>query len=167
VNPAPRIRVALVRRPHGLAGELLVESLTDRPARFRRGTVLHAGARQLTVRAARPMPGGLALKLDGVDDREAAAALRGAYLEVEPDAVEPLAPGRYYHWQLVGLRALDAAGHDLGEVVDVQEYPANDIVIVRGPAGEVLVPALKSVVVEVNLDEGRMVVDLPAADTVQ
>jgi len=167
VNPPSKIRVAHVRRPHGLDGELLVESLSDSPDRFRRGTVLHAGSRELTIGGARPMPGGLALKLDGVADRAAAAALRGAYLEVDEDQVEQLPEGHYYHWQLVGLRAQDPAGRELGEVVDVLEYPANDIYVVRGPGGDTLVPALASVVTSVDLAGGRMVVDLPPEDLVR
>lgn len=162
-----RVRVAFVRRPVGLRGELLVEPLTDNVDRFRAGLELFAGARRWGLESTTQRADGLILKLRGVDDEGAAAALRGTYLEVDAGAVEPLPEGSHYHWQLVGLEVVDTRGAALGRVVDVETYPANDIYVVRGAGTDVLVPATRSVVREIDLARGRMVVDLPAEEEVR
>ena len=128
---------------------------------------MRAGDRGLTLERARPSPRGIALKFAGIDDRSAAERLRGEYLEVAAAAVASLPEGSYYHWQLVGLEVVSLDGRPLGKIVDVQEYPANDVYVVRGGAAETLVPAIREVVREVDLEAGRMVVDLPPEDVVR
>ena len=156
-----------MRRVVGLRGEVEVGPLTDSADRFRAGLEVRAGDRRLTIEGVRPSPRGLALKLAGIDDRSAAEGLRGEYLEVGSAAVAMLPEGSYYHWELVGLDVVGLDGRRLGKIVDVQEYPANDVYVVRGGAGETLVPAVRKVVREVDLAAGRMVVDLPPEDVVR
>jgi 16S rRNA processing protein RimM len=156
------IRIGYVRRPVGLRGELLVEPLTDRPERFEPGLGVHAAGAWRTVEEATVEPQAVRVKLSGIDDADAAGGLRGVYLEVAPESAAPLPPGSWYHWQLVGLAAVDPRGTRLGRVAEVLEYPANDVYVIRDGAREVLVPAVHEVVREVDLAAGRMVVDLPA-----
>jgi 16S rRNA processing protein RimM len=160
--PAPElIRIGFVRRPVGLGGELLLEPLTDRPERFTPGLGVHAAGAWRTVESASVEPQGVRVKLSGIDSPDAAGELRGGYLEIAPEDAPPLEPGSWYHWQLVGLAAFDVAGRRLGEVVEVLEYPANDVYVIRDGGAERLVPAVREVVREVDLAAGRMVVDLP------
>ncbi|MGB2939789.1 MAG: ribosome maturation factor RimM [Candidatus Dormiibacterota bacterium] len=166
-NTPTLVRVAFVRRAVGLRGEVEVEPLTDDEARFRPGLTVHAGRRKLTIEAARPTPRGLLLRLAGVADRDAAEALRGEYLEVDSADVAELPEGSYYHWQLVGLEVETTDGRKLGRLVDVQPYPANDVYVVKDGGAEVLVPAIREVVREVDLDRGRMIVELPSEDEVR
>lgn len=167
MKPPERIRIGYVRRAIGLKGEVEVEPLTDDPRRFRAGLSVRAGASVRRVERVRPGTPGLVLKFAGVDDRDVAAGLRGEYLEVDGAEVAKLPEGSYYHWQLVGLEVFDAGGERLGRLADVLEYPANDVYVVRSDAREVLVPALADVVRAVDLDAGRMVVDLPAEEVVE
>jgi len=100
------------------------------------------------------------LKLGGCDDRNAAEGLRGLLVQVPVDDAVPLEEGEYYHFQIVGLRVETDAGELLGRVVEVLETGANDVYVVRGPRGEVLLPAVESVVDVLDPAAGRMVVHL-------
>ena len=97
------------------------------------------------------------ITLEGIETREAAEALRGRYLEVEREA---LPAGTYYWHELVGMTVRDVAGGDLGMLEEVFRAGENEVYRVRGPAGEVLVPALRDVVVEIDTRQQRMVVRL-------
>jgi 16S rRNA processing protein RimM len=159
--------VGFVRRAVGLGGEVEVEPLGDNPARFEPGSLLRAKGGPRRVERAQPSGPLWRVKLDGVDDRDAAEGLRGGYLEVDSAELPPLAEGAYYEWQLVGLEVVDGEGRRMGRLEEVLPYPANDVYVVSGPEGEVLVPALRDVVREVQLEAGRMVVDLPPEEEVR
>ncbi len=162
------IRAGFVRRAVGLAGEVEVEPLGDNPGRFARGSVLRAGQLTLTVQRGHPAGGVLLrLKFEGVDDRDAAEKLHGAYLEIDRDQLAELPEGTFYEWQLVGLQVFDARGRALGRLAEVLEYPANDVYLVVGGDGQVLVPAIREVVTRVDLEAGRMDIDLPLAEDVR
>ena len=92
---------------------------------------------------------------DGVTSREAAEPLVGRYLEV---AAAELPPGSYYWHQLEGLRVTDPDGMELGTLVEVFRAGEAEVYRVEGERGELLVPALREVVREIDLDAGRMVV---------
>jgi 16S rRNA processing protein RimM len=156
-----QVRVGIVRRAVGLRGEVEIEPLTDDPDRFVAGLELRVGDQSRRVVSARGGRKGVALKFAGVDGRDAAEALLGAYLEVDADKARPLPDGHYYHWQLVGLEVFGTDGTRVGTLEDVLEYPANDVYVVRDGDREVLVPAIKKMVSEIDLDGRRMVVDLP------
>ena len=143
-----------------------MEPLTDDSGRIQAGLSVHAGAAVREVEAVHGTANLLILKFAGVDNRDVADALRGKYLEVESDAVRPLPEGSYYHWQLLGLEVFDPGGRRLGTLADIVDNPANDVYVVRGDGGEVLVPAVSEVVLSVDLDAGRMVVDLPEEEVV-
>jgi 16S rRNA processing protein RimM len=95
------------------------------------------------------------IHLDGIDTREAAEALTGRDLEVP---TRPLEADTYYWDDLVGLRVEAPDGATLGELVEVFRAGGNEVYRVVGPAGERLVPALRTVVRRIDLDAGVMVV---------
>ncbi len=95
------------------------------------------------------------LTLHGVTSREAAEALVGRYLEV---SAVPLPPGEFYWHELVGLRAVDPDGAELGEVVEVFRAGGAEVYRIEGPRGELLVPAIRDVIREIDLAAGRIVV---------
>jgi 16S rRNA processing protein RimM len=167
LKPPELIRIGFVRRAVGLRGEVEVEPLTDDPARFHSGLSVRAGAVMRRVEQVRGGRSTVVLKFAGVDDRTLAERLRGEYLEIEASQAHLLPEGSYYHWQLVGLGVFDPEGHRLGEISDVLTYPANDIYVVSDGTDELLVPALAQVVRSVDLEAGRMVVDLPEEEVVE
>ena len=123
------IAVGRILRAHGIRGELKVEAWSDVADRFSVGRDLRvepAAASGLSpvrrrITGCRPDRGILLIRLDGVDDRDAAEALRGAVLTVDEADVPDAPEGFYYHYQLVGCRLEDHRAGDLGEVVEVIE----------------------------------------------
>lgn len=154
-NGEKRIAVGKVISTHGHRGEVKVWPWTDFPERFRPGTRLFLhdeGSCCLTVTGSRLQGKNVILKFAEIPDMTAAQKLRGAILEIEPWEVEPLPPGRYYIFQLVGCRVYTEEGKFLGELKDVQQTGANDVFLVGGPgAKEILIPALKEVVKEIDI----------------
>jgi len=101
------------------------------------------------------------LTLVGVDDRDAAEALRGQWIYVAIEDALPLGEGEYYHFQIVGLQVITAEGEALGRITEILPTGANDVYVIQGPRGEILVPALEGVILNVDLPNGRMIVRLP------
>lgn len=154
-----RVVVGLVRGLHGLHGGVRVEVLTDDPARFEPGSVVmvaDSGRRLTVVEMHDDKPPGLIVRFREVADRSAAEELRDTYLEAEPAA---LAESIWYWHQVIGCTVLTEGGEELGRVDDIFRVGESEVYVVRGERGEVLVPAVKSVVRELAPDEGRIVVD--------
>ncbi|HXA42525.1 MAG TPA: ribosome maturation factor RimM [Candidatus Solibacter sp.] len=166
MKPPEHVRIGYVRRAIGLRGEVEVEPLTDNSGRIRAGLSVHAGAAVRKVEAVHSSANLLILKFVGVDNRDDADSLRGRYLEVETIEVEPLPEGSYYHWQLLGLEVFDIDGKLLGTISDIIDNPANDVYVVTGDGGQVLIPAIVEVVLKVDLEAGRMTVNLPEEEVV-
>jgi 16S rRNA processing protein RimM len=154
------VAIGRIVAPRGVRGELKVEPLTDFPERFAPGQVIWLGGLRREVEGSRQQRSHLLLKLAGVDSAEQAAALRGELLEVPQEELHALGEGQYYRFQLQGMAVYDTAGQALGTIVDILSTGANDVYVVRGPRGELLLPAIEEVVKEVNAEGGRMVVEL-------
>ncbi len=162
-EPGPGfVAVGFVRGPHGLRGELKVDPLTDHPLRFQRGASLRAGDRMYTVRSSRMHQKTLLLQIEGIDTRGQAEALRDLLLEVPETELPALAEGEYYRYQLLGMHVVDAEGQSLGRIEEVLDTGANDVYAVRNSDGELLLPAIDTVIREVDLAAGRMVVEVPS-----
>ena len=164
--------VGRVVKAHGVRGELVVEIRTDSPEeRFALGARLTgrlgrgaaATDRQVVVEAAREHSGRLLVRLQGVADRDAADALRGMMLLVDSAELDdPDDPDEFHDHQLVGLRALDTTGTEIGEVVEVVHTPGGELLTLRMvDDSEALVPFVTAIVPEVDLSAGTLVVDAP------
>jgi 16S rRNA processing protein RimM len=159
--------IGRVVKPQGRKGEVLTHSLSDRPDRFpslRRAFVPGpgGGAREVTVTSCWPHKGRFVLKLEGVDSIDEAEGYRGLEIRIEEDELTPLPEGSYYHHQLRGLCAEDAAGRPLGTVVDLLETgAAAPVLVVRGEGGESLIPLAAPFVTRVDLSRGLLVAVLP------
>jgi 16S rRNA processing protein RimM len=147
-----RLEVGRVGRPHGLGGEVAVTFTSDRAERHAVGAVLYLDDRALVVETARPHQGRWLIRFEGVADRDAATALRGAVLSAEPLDGEP---DEWWVHELVGAEVVDVGGHHHGRVAAVEANPAHDLLVLEDGA---LVP----VVFVVAREPGRVVVDPPA-----
>lgn len=98
------------------------------------------------------------VKVRGIDSVDAANAWRGADVAVLRTQVAPLDPGQHYVFEVLGLRVETEAGEVLGTVAEIIRTGSNDVYVVRGAHGEVLVPAIASVVITVDVAGGRVVV---------
>lgn len=166
--PEPRyVAVGRVLRPHGVRGELRVEIVTHYPERLRQHAYFYLAhpdspeaVQRYPVEKLRLHKEMLLLKLGGCDDRDAAGELRGMLVQIPTEEAVPLEEGEYYHFQLIGVGVETESGEWLGHVVEVLRTGANDVYVVLGPRGEVLLPAIKDVVRELDPRSKRMVVRL-------
>jgi 16S rRNA processing protein RimM len=159
--------VGRIGRAHGIKGDVSVEVRTDEPElRLGPGAVLYtdpASAGPLTISSGRVHSGRLLLHFEGVDDRNAAEALRGVLLIAEIDPEDrPEDPDEYYDHQLVDLDVVTADGQEVGRIAEVLHLPYQDLLNVRRPDGsEVLVPFVSEIVPEIDLTEQRAVITPP------
>jgi 16S rRNA processing protein RimM len=161
--------VGRIGKPHGLRGEVTIDVRSDEPdRRFAVGSTLRAEPPKgsastlatLTVAAARWHSGRLLVAFDEVRDRSAAEAARGILLHVTiPADASPEDPDEYYDHQLVGLAAYDVDGSPLGTVTGLVHGGAQDLLTVTTADGrEALVPFVKALVPEVDLDGRRVLI---------
>ncbi len=158
--------VGVIGRPHGLRGEVAIELRTDEPERrFAVGQQVRAegGTRTFTVSSCRDHSGRTLVTFAELADRTAVEGVRGTRLVVDVAADEqPADDGEYYDRQLVGLRVLDAAGADVGQVTAVVHLPAQDALEVLTESGPRLVPFVLELVPEVDLERGHVrLADVP------
>ncbi|MGE5415937.1 MAG: ribosome maturation factor RimM [Acidobacteriota bacterium] len=150
---------------HGYRGEVKVLPLTDFPERFKGMKEIlvetRQGTRLLTIDSMRQHKQYLLMKLVGIDSKENAMLLNRGMIMVDESDVHPLPEGTYYIFQLIGLAVEDQEHGLLGKLVDVIETSANDVYVVQGERfGEVLIPALKQVILNVDLAAHTMQVKL-------
>lgn len=145
-----------------MRGALRVAALTDFPGQLRRRKRLYLGEEQRPVEVVSVRGHGeqLIVQLADVVSPEQAARLYGQTLYIRRDEASRLRPGQFFWHQIVGLTVETADGRQLGRVEDVLRTGANDVYVVRGDLGEVLVPAIAPVVKRIDPDAGRLVVEL-------
>jgi 16S rRNA processing protein RimM len=157
--------VGRVTRSHGVKGEVAVLPLSELASRFEAGSTLFVDEREdrpLTVEASRPHRQRLLVSFRDVADRDAAEALRGHYLFVPSSSTPPPAHGTYWTHELIGSEVVTDRGRSLGRLREILHNPANDVWVAEGDGGEVLIPALKDVVSDVDVEGRRIVVrDVP------
>jgi len=160
------ILVGLIHKPHGLRGEVSVESFSDLEGRFAVGSAFHLAVpgvprRDIRVRSCRPGKRGLLVGFDGVTDRDRAEEIRGGRLEVDRSEVPPAPEGEYYYFELIGCRCVDAELGELGTVREVMEDGGGQILLIEGEQGVLLVPFVKAFLVNVNIAERRIEIEAP------
>jgi len=162
VNDRPRwVVVGRITRTHGVKGEVAVLPLSEVRSRFEPGSRLFLEERDdrpLTVTVSRPHHQRLLVAFRGIEDRTSAEALRGQYLFVPTSWAPPLPEGEYWSHDLVGCEVFAPDGRGVGRVREILHAQANDVWMVDGPAGEVLIPALKEVIQDVDVAGRRIVV---------
>ena len=156
--------VGLLRRPHGVRGEIMMEIITDFPERVKPGEKFYLGEahKPVTIRSSRKHKQGILVAFEGVADRDEIGAYRNTYLYVDLNDWPPLPEGEYYDFELVGLEVIvEESGEVLGELVEILETGANDVYVVKSDSGqEYLLPAIPEVVLDVDLDAEQMKVYL-------
>jgi 16S rRNA processing protein RimM len=161
-DPSRRIRVAVILGAHGIRGEVKVRSFMERRESFASyGPLASVSGEQFEVQRFRLQKGDFIVAFKGVAERNRAEALKGVELSIARDKLpEPEGDAVYAH-DLVGAAVQLKAGPVLGEIVDVPNYGAGDLLEVKieGRKDTVLIPFAQSYVVERCRD--RIVVDLP------
>jgi 16S rRNA processing protein RimM len=131
-----RVALAAVAGAHGIKGEVRLKLFAESVASLKAHKAVYIGGERRELRDLRDANKTAIARLEGVADRTAAEALRGQLVEVDRDALPPLAEGEYYHADLVGLPCVDASGTPLGEVAGIENFGAGDLVEVLLPTGK-------------------------------
>ena len=168
--PEPRyLVVGQIAGAHGLYGEIKVDLLTDDPHRFQELDHVFLGKEgdepsPLALKGYRLHQGRVLLQLESCTDREQAQSLRGLLVQVPREEAIPLEEDEYFEYQILGLAVWTSEDEYLGTIEEIIYTGANEVYVIRGQAPgprEILIPAIEKVVLEVDLEAGRMTVQVP------
>jgi len=154
------IMIGEIVKPQGVRGEVKVRPITCDFTRFEgmESAFFKKGDEYIPVKLQvnRITPDGIFLVVNDTSDRNEAEKLRGQFLYVDREHSVELTEDENLIVDLVGLRGYDDEGNEVGKLIDVMQPGGNDVYVFKGPRGEVLVPALRSVVKEVDVDGGTI-----------
>ena len=135
--------------------------MTDFPERFKSMKEITAGDKVYKIDGVREHNNGILMKFENINTPEDAKLLNGKLLTVSKAEAAPLNEGEYYVFDIIGLTVYDTQGEVLGEVRNILQTGSNDVYEVKdGEGREILIPALKKVVKEIDIENKKMTVDL-------
>jgi len=146
----------------GLKGEVKAFSFAGQQLSFQqlRGAYLRSGdeVRYFPLERLRVRHPFLLLKFQGIHSVEEAKALIGREVCISREEAPSLPEGSYYHADIIGFHVKSEAGEELGEVVEIWPMPANDVYLVHGRRGEWLLPAVRQIILKVDLEQGLIII---------
>mgnify|MGYP001248623149 CR=1 FL=1 len=155
----PDIIIGEVLGAHGQDGELRVRVLTEFPERFKCGAQLYIDGAPYTIQSSKHHRDTAILKLSGIDTPSQATLLRHKSLAIPENERHELPEGRYYHHDIIGLEVWTSAGTLIGRVSQILNTGGNDVYVVNDSGKEVLIPAVKDVVKEIDPAQGRITIE--------
>ena len=164
------LMIGEITKPQGVRGEVKVRPCTCDPERFEGLETVYiekdGGYEPLKITVNRLGVDAVFMNVEGVADRDMAEKLRSTKLYIDREHAVELDGDTNFLADLYGLRGVVDDGRDLGKLTEVMQPGGNDVYVFHGPLGEVLVPALKSVVLAVDLAAGEMRLDGKRLDEV-
>ena len=160
------VSIGSVRKSHGVRGDVLVSTqIIDDSVIEKLGYIYIADpdgsfTRRYNITWLRQVHQGLILHLESVDDKNASDALKRLDVGIPMEHLPELPADRYYHYQLTGITVKTVQGEVVGTIREVMETGANDVYVVeRGDGRDVLIPAIKSIVQEIDLEAQIIIID--------
>ena len=152
-----------ITKPQGVQGELKVRPITCDPYRFEGMKYVYVkdgeAYKKVSIAVRRVGEDAIVLRMEGVETRNDAETMRGTQLFIDRANAVELDEDSTFICDLMGLKGVLTDGSEIGKIIDVMQPGGNDVYVFKGKKGEVLVPALKSVVVKVDLAAGEMLLD--------
>ncbi len=160
------LTIGKLQRTHGVKGEILMEILTDFPERVVIDKTLFIGQKhdEYTVASVRPTGNKLLLSFEGLTDCDQVSILRNQLVYIKTEDANLLPEGEYYHHEIIGMEVVDENGNLVGSVAEIIVTGANDVYIVKTQDDELLLPAIRSVVLSIDQQSKKMIVRLPEWD---
>jgi 16S rRNA processing protein RimM len=158
-----RVMIGKIRAPHGILGELKVETFDRGSTSLKKGAVvfLEGESAPRTVKSVRPQRDWHLVMLEGVSSRNDSEKLTGRELSMDRDALPKLPKGEFYIADVVGFSAVTPAGDAIG-IVEGAAEGAQILLVIKSPAGkEILVPCVEGIVVEVRPAAREILIDPP------
>lgn len=158
-----KIVIGKIVAPHGVRGDIRILPLTDKPEQFLDlEYLLLPNGKQLTVKHARFHKNMVLVKAEEVSNMNEAELLRNMDVSVYFEDLPALEEGEYYVADMVGMDVVDETGKKIGTFKDASSTGVNDYYIISVPgAKDLIIPALKQYVKEINMEEHRMTVIVP------
>lgn len=159
------ISIGKIRKSHGLDGRLMATVVLESPETLTDCQTIYLGTpgkspEPYAVLEVRPVHNGVILTLESVTCKSDADGLINRELYLPETELDSLDEWTFYRYQLIGLIVKTVDGQSVGTVIDVLETGANDVYRVQRPDGkEVMIPALRSVIVSIDLDAGEILID--------
>ena len=161
-----KLIIGKIVKAHGIKGDLQVYPYTQGPESLKNFKRIFTGPQTKpqeheihSVKIKGPKK--VVVKLKGVDNRDQAESLLDTELWITPEQLPKLDDDEHYHYQLIGLNVFTEQNDFLGKVKDLLDTSAHTIYIVLGPYGEILIPAVSQFVKKIDLEQGKIIVDLP------
>ncbi|OFI07705.1 ribosome maturation factor RimM [Clostridium acetireducens DSM 10703] len=151
------LSVGQIINTHGIKGEVKVYPLTDDINRFKKLKRIYIDGIEMNVLECKIQNKKVILKIEGIDTVEKANKHRNKYIEVAREDAVKLPESSYYIADIIGCNVLDENGFEFGKVYDVIKTGSNDVYWVKGKK-EVLIPALKSVVVKIDIEREEIII---------
>lgn len=152
-----------ITKPQGVRGELKLRPVTCDPSRFEEMNIAYLkdgdGYRPVRIQVRSASADAVFLRMEGVETRNDAEEMRGTALYIDRAHAVALDNDSNFLCDLIGLKGVLTDGGEIGRLIEVMQPGGNDVYVFRGTRGEVLVPALRSVVVRVDLSAGVMLLD--------
>lgn len=160
-----KLEIGQIVNTHGIKGEIKVTPFTNDITRFDDLKEVYVKSKKESklykVEGVIYHKNMVLIKLEGINTPEQADLLRNAYLEVDREHAVPLEEGTYYIVDLIGLEVYTEEGKLLGKVDDIYNTGANDIYVIKDELGkQVLLPGIKDVIKNVDLEGGKITVHL-------
>jgi 16S rRNA processing protein RimM len=156
------LRIGEIVAPRGVHGEVKVKIETDDPERFYALDTIYLGdaLTPFEVQRVRLFKGQALLQLKGVDNRNQAERLRNTPVHVSIEDALPLDRDQYYYHQIEGLPTFTTDGERLGYVAEIIRTGSNDVYVIRGGEKEILLPVIRGVIQDIDIEEGKIIVEL-------
>lgn len=152
-----KIIIGKIGAAHGVRGDMKVYPLTDFPDRFNTIKKAFIDDKEINIISTRYQNNFVVMKVKGVNSREEVARYTNKLLKINRSDVPPLNEGEYYSFDIIGLKVINQDDVVLGEIIEILKTGSNDVYITKTPEGkQLLIPALKKVVTEINIEEGFM-----------
>jgi len=148
--------IGRVIKPHGVRGEVRIDVHTDTPERFTYLEEVYIGRDDpipVGIESVRFHKTWILLKLEGYEDRREAEALRNQWVQVPYEDALPLNEGEYFLFQIIGASVIGEDGVFLGTLTEILETKANNVFVVQGPLGEILIPDIEETILEVDVED--------------
>ena len=158
------VLLGVVIGAQGLKGEVKVKTFTEAPENLGAYGPLHTrDGRKFTIAELRESSGLAIVHFEGINNRDAAEALKGAELCVSRATLPGTDEQEFYHADLLGLRAEDEVGRSIGKVIAVHNFGAGDVIEIArdDDNGTVLMPFTREIVPTIDLPQGRIVIAAP------
>ncbi len=159
------VAIGKVTKAHGIQGAVKIfpygQTFEEMEAGEKLFSIESGAQRELTLADIRAQNRLLIVEFEEICSREQAEALAGNEIFVDNERLPVLPEGEYYHFQLIGLSVETRQGRPLGTLKAVIETGSNDVYVVEAGGKEVLIPAIEEVVQEVDLPNGKIIVELP------